>query len=226
MSPRRARVVHSIGYRFEEPVAGADLVLRLSPRRLPEQEVSHHQILVEPRPSSAETREDDLGNPIQRVTLTGTFRALEIRSVSTVERSAPKSASPESSRAAREALSRCGASPATPPFPALPRDGREGCRLRSESILVRLRSHGFECRYVAGYPWLERRRATLPHAWVSLSVPGHGWIEFDGLRDQIHPGHVVLGWGRGYDDVAPVSGTLHAGGRYRLVSSVSFEPLP
>lgn len=226
MSQRRARVVHSIGYRFEEPVAGADLVLRLSPRRLPDQEVSHQQIIVEPRPPCVTTGEDDLGNPIQRLTLSGPLRTLEIRSVSTVARSAAPMDPLESCRAARDVLSRCGVSPAVPPFPDLPRGGREACRLRSEAILQRLRSHGVECRYMAGYPWLGRRGATLPHAWVSLLVPGHGWIELDGLRDELRPGHVVLGWGRGYDDTAPVLGSLHASGRYRLVSSVSFEPLP
>lgn len=165
-----------------------------------------------------------MGNRFQRASFAAPFRALEIRAVSSVVRRASV-IEDEARRAALDMLSRCGVMPASPPFPDLPPGGREACRERAEAILGRLRHHGIECRYVGGYPWLRQRGKTLPHAWVSLRVPDHGWIEFDGTRDALAPGHIVLGWGHGYDDVAPIAGNLHASGRYRLVSAVSFDPL-
>lgn len=220
-----ARVVHSIAYRFEEPVAEADLVLRLSPRSLAEQRVLHHQIIVEPRPATTSIEEDEHGQRAERVTLRAPFRSLEVRAVSTVART-ERALTPEAREEALALLSRCGVLPAIPPFPEAPRDGREACRVRAEATLVRLRDHGIVGRYVGGYTWPRQRGRTLPHAWVAIEIPGHGWIEFDASSGALAPGHVVVGWGRGYDDVAPISGSLRARGRYRLVSSVVIEPLP
>ncbi len=221
--PRRIRVVHTLRYRFEEPVAGADLVLRLTPRALPDQAVLHHQILVEPLPRAVTLFEDEHGNAQQRVELGEPFRELEITAVSTVTRPEPGAGiAPEAARAALDLLARCGVHPTAP---GSPEPLRGACRSQAESALGRLRAHGVPCRYVAGYPLPQRRSRALPHAWVSLHLTGHGWLDFDGTRGEVTPGHLVLGWGHGYDDVAPISGCLVAGGRFRLVSSVIVDPL-
>jgi hypothetical protein len=215
-SPRRARVVHTIRYRFELPAAGADLVLCVTPRPLPDQTVEQHQILVDPRTAAMTAEEDENGNLRHRVALRQSFRALEIVATSTIVRRDPgATVTPEARRAVLDLLSRCGVQSAA----------RGACRELAELSLARLRAHGVPCRYVAGYPLPAQQGRTLPHAWVSLHLGDHGWVDFDGTRDAIAPAHLVLGWGRGYEDVAPISGTLDATGRYRLVSSVTVEPL-
>lgn len=220
---RRARVVHTIAYRLDEEARGAGLVLRLGPRALADQRVDHHQILIEPRPATMAIDEDDHGNVRRRVEIGRPFRALVIEAVSTVARVV--SLDVDLRAAASELLARAGVSPADPAFTEPPRGGREACRLRAEEALARLRARDIACRYVAGYPWPERRGPVLPHAWISVLVPGRGFVEFDPMRGEIAPGHVVLGWGDGYDDTAPVAGTLHASGRYRLSSTVMAEPI-
>ncbi len=221
--PRRVRVVHALRYFFEEPVTGADLVLRLTPRALAEQRVEHHQILVEPRPAATAADEDAFGNARLRVEIDVAFRALEVIAVSTVVRTDPGAALRDSAAARDTPGAACARGRATGSgrcarggSRARPRGRWRGCAPRR-----RLPVRGRVRAPPSGS--LGRRGRTLPHAWVSLWVPGHGWIELDPTRDQVAPGHVVLGWGQGYEDVAPISGDLSAIGRFRLTSTVTVE---
>ena len=79
-----------------------------------------------------------------------------------------------------------------------------------------LRSLGLSARYVSGYietdapPGGDRLRgADASHAWCSVWVPQHGWIDFDPTNDHlpVHR-HVTVAWGRDYGDVAPVRGVV------------------
>lgn len=79
-----------------------------------------------------------------------------------------------------------------------------------------LRSLGLGARYVSGYietdpPPGEPRTvgADASHAWCSVWVPDHGWLDFDPTNGVIAPDrHVTIGWGRDYADVAPVRGVV------------------
>ena len=79
-----------------------------------------------------------------------------------------------------------------------------------------LRSLGIPARYVSGYietspPPGEPRLigADASHAWCSVWAGALGWIDFDPTNNQLPPlRHITVGWGRDYDDVAPVRGVV------------------
>ncbi len=95
-----------------------------------------------------------------------------------------------------------------------------------------LRSLGLAARYVSGYlltvpppgqPKLVGADAS--HAWVSLFLPGSGWIDLDPTNDVIcQDQHIVQAWGRDYEDVAPVRGVVLGGGEHTVTVSVDVTP--
>lgn len=95
-----------------------------------------------------------------------------------------------------------------------------------------LRSLGLAARYVSGYvrtsapPGSERLiGADASHAWVSVFSPGAGWIDFDPTNDCMPSDqHVVLAWGRDFDDVSPIKGVILGGGAHRVAVSVEVAP--
>lgn len=96
-----------------------------------------------------------------------------------------------------------------------------------------LRSLGLAARYVSGYlstlPPPGKARlvgADATHAWVSLFCGDLGWVDLDPTNNQI-PGdrHVLLAWGRDYDDVSPVKGVILGGGQHRVNVAVDVAPM-
>jgi len=91
-----------------------------------------------------------------------------------------------------------------------------------------LRALGLSARYVSGYV----RTNPLPgpeqmvgvdasHAWLSVYCPGLGWVDLDPTNDLIpSDGHLMLAWGRDYDDVSPVKGVNLGGGRHSVTVGV------
>jgi transglutaminase-like putative cysteine protease len=79
-----------------------------------------------------------------------------------------------------------------------------------------LRSVGLPARYVSGYietapPPGEPKLfgVDASHAWCSVWAGELGWLDFDPTNDQMPPmRHPIVGWGRDYDDVAPVRGVV------------------
>jgi transglutaminase-like putative cysteine protease len=79
-----------------------------------------------------------------------------------------------------------------------------------------LRTIGLAARYVSGYietepPPGEPRTigADASHAWCSVWIPDHGWLDFDPTNGIVAPSrHITIGWGRDYADVAPVRGVV------------------
>ena len=91
-----------------------------------------------------------------------------------------------------------------------------------------LRALGLPARYISGYlltrPPEGKERlvgADASHAWLSVWVPGHHWIDLDPTNDLI-PGreHITIGWGRDYGDVSPVSGVMFGGGAHEVKVAV------
>jgi transglutaminase-like putative cysteine protease len=79
-----------------------------------------------------------------------------------------------------------------------------------------LRSIGVPARYVSGYietspPPGEPKLVGVDasHAWCAVWSGELGWLDFDPTNNQMPPmNHVTVGWGRDYDDVAPVRGVV------------------
>lgn len=91
-----------------------------------------------------------------------------------------------------------------------------------------LRARGLAARYVSGYlrtlPPPGKPRlvgADASHAWVSVFIPGTGWIDLDPTNNVI-PGtsHITVAWGRDYGDVTPVKGVVMGGGVHTLTVMV------
>lgn len=79
-----------------------------------------------------------------------------------------------------------------------------------------LRTLGLAARYVSGYIETEPPPGEpkligvdASHAWCSVWIPDHGWLDFDPTNGVVAPSrHVTIGWGRDYADVAPVRGVV------------------
>ena len=91
-----------------------------------------------------------------------------------------------------------------------------------------LRSLGLAARYVSGYMETQPPPgkpklvgADASHAWLSLFIPGIGWVDLDPTNN-LMPGerHITLAWGRDYGDVSPVKGVVMGGGRHSLSVTV------
>jgi transglutaminase-like putative cysteine protease len=88
-----------------------------------------------------------------------------------------------------------------------------------------VRSVGLAARYVSGYletspPEGEERLigADASHAWLSVYVPGWGWLDVDPTNDQIVGAtYVTAAWGRDYADVSPLKGIVFGGGDSNLL---------
>jgi transglutaminase-like putative cysteine protease len=107
------------------------------------------------------------------------------------------------------------------------------CQDFAHLMLACLRSKRIACRYVSGYletdPPAGQPKlmgADASHAWVSVFVPGTGWIDFDPTNGLLPSDrHVTLAWGRDYADVVPLKGLMTGGGQHALEVSVDVTPL-
>lgn len=95
-----------------------------------------------------------------------------------------------------------------------------------------LRTLGLAVRYVSGYlstvPPPGRPRlvgADASHAWISIFCGDAGWVDLDPTNDQvIGDRHVLLAWGRDYDDVSPMKGVILGGGQHTIRVAVDVSP--
>lgn len=107
------------------------------------------------------------------------------------------------------------------------------CQDYAHLMLAGLRGLGLPARYVSGYlltfppPGGEKLQGSdASHAWVSLRVPGHGWVDLDPTNDKMTTiEHVTLAWGRDYGDVSPVRGAIVGGGEHEVKVAVDVTPI-
>jgi transglutaminase-like putative cysteine protease len=107
------------------------------------------------------------------------------------------------------------------------------CQDFAHLTIACIRAMGLPARYVSGYlltrppPGRKKLRGSdASHAWLSVHVPGCGWVDFDPTNDCLpDTEHVTLGWGRDYDDVSPLRGVVLGGGEQVLEVGVDVEPV-
>jgi transglutaminase-like putative cysteine protease len=126
-----------------------------------------------------------------------------------------------------------GATIVTTPLSEVLQQRRGVCQDFAHLELAALRAMGLAARYVSGYIRTYAKDGGQPvrgsaasHAWVSFFCPGTGWIDVDPTNDLIvGDEHIVLAWGRDYDDVSPVRGVVLGGGEHFLNVAVTVMPL-
>jgi len=98
------------------------------------------------------------------------------------------------------------------------------CQDFTHLMLGCLRSLGLAARYVSGYletdaaPGTQKLTGTdASHAWVSVFLPGKGWLEYDPTNNVLPgPRHITLAWGRDFSDISPLRGVIYGGGTQTL----------
>jgi transglutaminase-like putative cysteine protease len=112
----------------------------------------------------------------------------------------------------------------TTPLPDVFALRRGVCQDFAHLEIACLRSLVLAARYVSGYlrtlppPGQPRLQgADASHAWLSVYCPGAGWVDFDPTNDLIATNeHILLAWGRDFDDVSPIKGVILGGGGHTL----------
>ena len=118
------------------------------------------------------------------------------------------------------------------PVETVLREKRGVCQDFAHLQISCLRSMGVPARYVSGYilthpPEGEEKLvgADASHAWLSVWVPGTGWIDLDPTNDQVPSiEHVTVAWGRDYADVSPINGLVVGGGEHEIEVAVDVSP--
>ncbi|MEI7949212.1 MAG: transglutaminase family protein [Gammaproteobacteria bacterium] len=98
------------------------------------------------------------------------------------------------------------------------------CQDFAHLMLSCLRSLELPARYVSGYilneppPGEEKLvGGDASHAWVEAWLPEAGWIGFDPTNGKLaNAEFITIGWGRDYNDIAPLRGIVLGGGEHDL----------
>ena len=107
------------------------------------------------------------------------------------------------------------------------------CQDFAHLMIACLRSQDLPARYVSGYiltfpPEGQKRMegADASHAWVSVYIPGWGWVDIDPTNDLVvDDQHIRLAVGRDYADVSPVKGSVTGGGETQVKVEVTVMPI-
>jgi transglutaminase-like putative cysteine protease len=105
------------------------------------------------------------------------------------------------------------------------------CQDFAHLLICCLRQVRVPAAYVSGYllthaPIGKERLvgADASHAWVSVYIPGSGWVDYDPTNACfVGSGHIVIARGRDFQDVSPVKGLFSGGGAKVLETGVTVE---
>lgn len=112
------------------------------------------------------------------------------------------------------------------PLEKIMRTRKGVCQDFAHIMIGSLRSINLPARYVSGYIETTPAEGALigadaSHAWASVYVPHHGWIDFDPTNNHMpRDQHIVLAVGRDYGDITPIKGVSMGGGKQTLKVAV------
>jgi len=117
------------------------------------------------------------------------------------------------------------------PISEVIRERRGVCQDFAHLLISCLRQLHLPTAYVSGYllthpPAGKERQfgADASHAWVSVYIPGSGWVDYDPTNACfVGSGHIVIARGRDFSDVSPVKGLFSGGGEKVLETGVNVE---
>jgi len=107
------------------------------------------------------------------------------------------------------------------------------CQDFAHLMIGALRAKGLSACYASGYiltnppPGTPRLiGADASHAWVSVFIPKHGWVDLD-PTNQLACGdqHVSVAYGRDFSDVSMLNGAVTGGGKHSINVEVTMEPI-
>jgi transglutaminase-like putative cysteine protease len=136
------------------------------------------------------------------------------------------------SRIRRDFAYQPGATSVSTPVDQVFSERRGVCQDFAHFQIATLRALGLAARYVSGYLVTRPRKgaaklrgADASHAWLSVWLPGYGWLDLDPTNDVVPSDqHVTVAWGRDYGDVSPIMGVILGGGDHRIDVAVHVEP--
>lgn len=107
------------------------------------------------------------------------------------------------------------------------------CQDIAHLMIACLRNMKLPARYVSGYietlppPGTEKLVGSdASHAWISIYFPSIGWIDFDPTNCLLPSSqHIVVAYGRDYQDIAPTKGIVFSSGEQKLIVEVDVERL-
>ena len=105
------------------------------------------------------------------------------------------------------------------------------CQDFAHAAIALCRCLGIPARYVSGYFYdatrdQSMRGAGASHAWLEIMVNGYGWFGLDPTNNRVvDETYVILGSGRDYEDVAPLTGTYFGPSPESLLVSVEVKRL-
>ena len=104
------------------------------------------------------------------------------------------------------------------------KDRRGVCQDFAHLLIGLCRALKIPARYVSGY--LATEKASATHAWMEVSIPGHGWRGLDPTHNrQVGGTYVKIGQGRDYSDVPPISGNYRGTRERKMTVSVTITPV-
>jgi len=104
------------------------------------------------------------------------------------------------------------------------------CQDFAHLVIGCLRSLGLAARYVSGYLRTHAPTrlvgADASHAWLSVYCGDSGWFDVDPTNNLVPSDqHVIMAWGRDYDDVSPIKGVILGGGTHTMAVAVEVKPV-
>lgn len=107
------------------------------------------------------------------------------------------------------------------------------CQDFAHLMIAAIRSSGLAARYVSGYILTEPPEgqerlegADASHAWLSVFIPGHGWVDVDPTNRLVcGEQHLKVAYGRDYFDVSMLKGAVTGGGEQKLAVEVTVRPV-